>query len=182
MHLVKKKEGEGSTGRGPDHSDVHLTLSQTSPSKLFSAPGYIFKCQDGFRNLYTFLWKMKNLGTFSCLFQGNLTVLLLGVYQGRVWSLEGGRSDRHQGSLPWPWARAHAKEWGLKPPRDVLDQSYSDKVSESEISHMVYLSLPPASSHSCKGTFKGHLRGERGIRKAACSRKQGEWARKGWWA
>ena len=41
-------------------------------------------------------------------------------------------------SLPWPWARAHAKAWSLNPPWNVLGQSCSDKVSESEISHMAY--------------------------------------------
>lgn len=43
---------------------------------------------------------------------------------------------------------------------------------------MVYLSLPPASSHRCKGTLKGHLKGERELRKATGSLKQGEGARK----
>lgn len=82
-------------------------------------------------------------------------------------------------SLPWPWARAHAKAWGLNSPWNVLGQSCSDKISESEISHMVYL-LPLASSHSHKGTLKGHFRGERGRRKAPCSRKWDKWARKVW--
>ena len=61
-------------GRGPYLSGIHLTLWQIFPSKLFSAPVCIFKCQLDFLNLYTFLWKMENLGMFLCLFQGNLTV------------------------------------------------------------------------------------------------------------
>lgn len=84
MYLVKEKEGERSMGRSLDLSGTHVTLSQISPPKGLSAPGCIFQCQVGLPNLCTPLWRLKNQGILSCLFQGNVTSLAISLYQGRV--------------------------------------------------------------------------------------------------